>query len=42
MENLLPKARQIEFHPLKLAKKQELTKSTYALEFEIPKKLAIQ
>ena len=36
MENLLPKARQIEFHPLKLAKKQELTKTTFSLEFEIP------
>ena len=40
MENLLPKARQIEFHRLKLAKKQELTKNTFALEFEIPSELA--
>ncbi len=36
MENLLSKARLIEFHPLKLAKKQELTKTTFTLEFEIP------
>ena len=42
MENLLPKARQIEFHWLKLAKKQELTKSTFALEFEIPPELSSQ
>ena len=42
MENLLPKARQIEFHPLKLAKKQELTKTTFALEFEIPSELSSQ
>ncbi len=40
MENLLPKARQIEFHSLKLAKKRELTKSTFALEFEIPMELS--
>lgn len=39
MENLLPKAKQIEFHWLKLAKKQRLTKSTFALEFEIPESL---
>ncbi|MEC5156192.1 ferredoxin--NADP reductase [Chryseobacterium sp. MP_3.2] len=36
MENPLSKARPIEFHWLKLAKKQELTKSVFALEFEIP------
>lgn len=42
MENLLSKARQIEFHPLKLAKKQELTKTTFALEFEIPSELSSQ
>lgn len=42
MENLLPKARQIEFHPLKVAKKQELTKSTFALEFEIPDQISSQ
>lgn len=39
MENLLPKAKQIEFHWLKLAKKQRLTKSTFTLEFEIPESL---
>lgn len=39
MENLLPKARQAEFHLLKLAKKQQLTKNTFALEFEIPELL---
>lgn len=39
MENLLPKAKQVEFHWLKLAKKQRLTKSTFALEFEIPETL---
>lgn len=42
MENLLSKARLIEFHPLKLAKKQELTKTTFALEFEIPAELSSQ
>lgn len=42
MENLVPKARQIEFHRLKLAKKQELTKNTFSLEFEIPSELASQ
>ncbi|MGZ5264340.1 MAG: 2Fe-2S iron-sulfur cluster-binding protein [Kaistella sp.] len=39
MEKLLPKAKQGEFHRLKLAKKQQLTKSTFALEFEIPTSL---
>lgn len=39
MENLLPKAKQGEFHLLKLAKKQQLTKSTFSLEFEIPENL---
>ncbi|WP_226064605.1 2Fe-2S iron-sulfur cluster-binding protein [Kaistella polysaccharea] len=39
MENLSSKARQIEFHPLKLTKKQQLTKTIYALEFEIPSNL---
>lgn len=42
MENLLPKAKQAEFHLLKLAKKQELTKNTFTLEFEIPKNLKSQ
>ncbi len=36
MEN---KARQAEFHRLKLAKKRQLTKNTFALEFEIPDSL---
>jgi ring-1,2-phenylacetyl-CoA epoxidase subunit PaaE len=36
MENPLIKARPIEFHWLKLAKKQRLTKSSFLLEFEIP------
>lgn len=36
MEKLLPKAKQTEFHWLKLAKKQQLTKNIFALEFEIP------
>jgi ring-1,2-phenylacetyl-CoA epoxidase subunit PaaE len=40
MENLLSKARQVEFHRLKLAKKQELTKTTFSLEFEITEKLS--
>jgi ring-1,2-phenylacetyl-CoA epoxidase subunit PaaE len=39
MENLLPKAKQLIFHWLKLAKKQRLTKSTFSLEFEIPQLL---
>ncbi len=42
MEKLLSKARQIEFHWLKLAKKQELTKSIFSLEFEIPTELSSQ
>lgn len=36
MEKRLPKAKQGEFHRLKVAKKQQLTKNTFALEFEIP------
>ena len=39
MENLLPKAKQLTFHWLKLAKKERLTKSTFSLEFEIPQLL---
>ncbi len=39
MENHLPKAKQVEFHWLKLTKKQQLTKNTFALEFEIPTSL---
>ena len=36
MEKLLPKQKQAHFHRLKLTKKHQLTKSTYALEFKIP------
>ncbi len=36
MENLSANSRQVEFHRLKLTKKQHLTKSIFALEFEIP------
>ena len=39
MENLLPKAKQGNFHLLKLAKKQQLTKNTFSMEFEIPENL---
>ena len=39
MEKQLPKAKQGEFHRLKLAKKQQLTKNTFALEFAIPEDL---
>ncbi len=40
MEILSPKARHLRFHRLNLTKKERLTKSTYALEFEIPPALA--
>ena len=36
MENFLSNARQIEFHRLKLAKKEHLTKNIFILEFAIP------
>ena len=36
MEQLLPKAKQPTFHRLKIKKKEQLTKNTFALEFEIP------
>lgn len=39
MEKLFNNARKIEFHPLKLAKKERLTKNTFSLEFEIPEEL---
>ncbi len=39
MENIVSKARQIVFHGLKLTKKEELTKRTFALEFEVPDNL---
>ena len=41
MEKRLPKARQGEFHRLKLAKKRQLTKNTFSLEFEIPEALKL-
>lgn len=36
METILPKAKQPTFHPLKIVKKEQLTKNTFSLEFEIP------
>lgn len=39
MEKLLPSAKQTKFHLLKLAKKEQLTKNTFVLEFEIPSDL---
>ena len=36
MENLLQKTKLIQFHWLKLAKKERLTKSFFSLDFEIP------
>ncbi|TXF79525.1 2Fe-2S iron-sulfur cluster-binding protein [Chryseobacterium sp.] len=39
MENLLPRAKQAEFHRLKLTKKRQLTKNTFEMEFEIPEVL---
>lgn len=36
MENHVPTARHLHFHRLKLAKKEDLTKNTFILEFEIP------
>lgn len=39
MEKLFNNARKIEFHRLKLAKKEEVTKNTFALELEIPTEL---
>lgn len=39
MEKLLSKAKQPVFHRLKLAKKQQLTKISFALEFHIPENL---
>lgn len=39
MEKPLFKAKQTKFYPLKLAKKQQLTKNTFALELEIPDEL---
>lgn len=39
MEKLVPKAQHAAFHPLKVTKKAQLTKNTFALEFEIPDEL---
>ena len=39
MENSLAKADRIQFYGLKLAKKRQLTKNTYALELHIPEDL---
>ncbi|MGV8915404.1 MAG: 2Fe-2S iron-sulfur cluster-binding protein [Kaistella sp.] len=39
MEKLFNNARKIEFHRLKLAKKEEVTKNTFTLELEIPPEL---
>jgi len=39
MENQLTVANQPQFHRLKIAKKQQLTKQAFALEFEIPEAL---
>ncbi|MBW8360697.1 MAG: 2Fe-2S iron-sulfur cluster binding domain-containing protein [Kaistella sp.] len=39
MENLLPRAKQAEFHRLKLTKKRQLTKNTFEMEFDIPEVL---
>lgn len=39
MEKQLPKANQFRFHRLKLAKKEGLTKNSFAIEFEIPENL---
>ena len=36
MKQQIYKGKPIEFHPLKIAKKQDLTKNTFALEFDIP------
>lgn len=36
MEQQIYKGKLIQFHPLKIAKKQQLTKNTFSLEFDIP------
>lgn len=36
MEQQIYKGKLIQFHPLKIAKKEQLTKNTFSLEFEIP------
>ncbi|WP_262147156.1 flavin reductase family protein [Chryseobacterium foetidum] len=39
MKEQIYKGKPTEFHPLKIAKKQDLTKNTFTLEFEIPEDL---
>lgn len=39
MEKLLPKQKQARFHRLKITKKEQLTKNTFRLEFEVPESL---
>lgn len=39
MEQQIYKGKLIQFHPLKIAKKVELTKNTFSLEFDIPENL---
>ena len=39
MENNILKAKRLQFYPLKLEKKQQLTKNTYALELSVPEEL---
>ncbi|GEN74456.1 ferredoxin--NADP reductase [Chryseobacterium hagamense] len=39
MEEYIYKGKQTQFHRLKIAKKKELTKNTFSLEFEIPEHL---
>lgn len=36
MDNLSPKMKRAEFHLLKISKKEQLTKNTFALEFSVP------
>ena len=36
MKQQIHKGKPTEFHPLKIAKKRDLTKNTFSLEFEIP------
>lgn len=41
MEKLLPKHKLAHFHRLKIAKKEQLSKNAFSLEFEIPENLKI-
>ncbi|WP_312077446.1 2Fe-2S iron-sulfur cluster-binding protein [Chryseobacterium sp.] len=40
MKQQIYKGKPTEFHPLKIAKKQDLTKNSFSLEFEIPDELS--